>query len=606
MQTDFDVVGSYNNQRVTSIDAERSINVFEYIDQRGKKEKSLIYTSGITSEIIQPGGTPIIFPGSPVGGFRGHFVFGNGNNYRQYVVIGQFVYQINTLNVATQINVGNLLLFTSGYVGIDANQAAQPQIFFTENDGATGAGYIFNTVTGVFVRITDPSFPGNSSNQGYPVDATYLDGFFITGNGLNNSFYLSEFNNGLVWGPTGATGSFTFTMAGGGNTDIVLTTGSNANFQVGTPVTFPASTVAELVPGTTYYVVFTSGAAIIRVSATPGGAPIASAAGGAGTITNNGQLQRGEITSHPGTIVACRTLHRRLFLFSQNFTEVWENQGIGFNLPFRRNNTLLMEYGCPSIASIRVGFDKMFFLSQDKDGLGAVMMVDGAQAIPVSTRALDFQLAQYASLNQVSDSWGILIKENGIIFYRLNFTAANHTFVYNVTLSNPLAGDEGKKWHEEETLGGNRHRAQTHGYFNGLNYYGDYANPVIYLVDNSYLTNDGEAIPRIRITRAFVFPGYERLRVDRLHLDLVQGQVDDVPDNVAPIVYLSVSKDGGQSYGNRLPANMGQIGERTFRTVWRKIGVTPRGQAFVCKFEFFNQVPFVILGGAWHMEHLPE
>jgi hypothetical protein len=51
---------------------------------------------------------------------------------------------------------------------------------------------------------------------------------------------------------------------------------------------------------------------------------------------------------------------------------------------------------------------------------------------------------------------------------------------------------------------------------------------------------------------------------------------------------------------------MGKIGERTHRTVWRKLGTTPRGQGFVPKIEFFNEIPFVILGAAWDFDVLPE
>jgi len=226
----------------------------------------------------------------------------------------------------------------------------------------------------------------------------------------------------------------------------------------------------------------------------------------------------------------------------------------------------------------------MIFLSQDRDGLGAVMEVIGTESIPISNRALDFQLAQYAEQNQISDARGIFIKENGIIFYRLNFTAANHTFVYNVTLSNP-AVEEGKLWHEEQTLQGNRHIAQTHGYFNGNNYYGSYNSPVLYQVDSSFITNDGEAIPRIRIGRPVVVDTYNRRRIDRWQLDVIQGQtnvtnlnsildlltengeiittelgieiileeslIQPVYDLSNPPVFLSISKDGGVTYGYR-------------------------------------------------------
>jgi hypothetical protein len=131
-------------------------------------------------------------------------------------------------------------------------------------------------------------------------------------------------------------------------------------------------------------------------------------------------------------------------------------------------------------------------------------------------------------------------------------------------------------------------------------------------------------------------PGYNRLRIDRFQLDLLQGQEDietivdvdllaETGDTITtetsvdlileegevfgggqPVVFLSISKDGGQTYGNRLRGNMGKLGELTFRTVWRKLGTTPRGQGFTPKIEFYNTIQFVVLGAAWAFETLPE
>jgi hypothetical protein len=612
---DYDIVGSYNNQRVSSIDAERSVNLFEYIDPLGKKPKSLINTSGLIN-------TNLIFVGAN-GGARGQFVF----QTNQYMVFGSGVYRMTSTGVVSQI--GTLQNTIAGYVGIDANTF---QVIFV--DGVNG--YIWDTMANTFTMITDTSFPPK------PIDVCYLDGFFVVADGDTNNFQLSSFNQGLVWGPD----SQTFTADDtAGNNWLILT--STANYQTGVPFTVSNSGGALPMPlatSTTYYAIRLD-ATHIRVATSYAnaiaGIPIMLSTNGTGTntITSDGQLQLGSITTHPGTIVACRTLHRRLFLFSQFFTEVWENAGIGTNLPFRRNNALLMEYGTPAIGSVSVGFDKMFFLSQDRDGLGSVMEVIGTQSIPVSNRALDFQLAQYAADQQVADCRSFLIKENGLIFYRMNFTLANHTFVYNVTLSEP-SQEQGKLWHEEEILDGDRHPAQTHAYFNGINYVGNYLRPILYQVDSGTYTNDGEIIRRMRITKAIVPPGYQRLRIDRLQVDLLQGNIADngmstvqdlnldtesgndlltesgfniIVENGITIhnstglwVFLSLSKDGGQTYGYKVRAPMGNVGQRTFRTVWRKLGTIPRGQALVAKFEFWDDVPFVILGGAWSYEVMPE
>lgn len=630
----FEIVGSYNNQRFPNIDAERTINMFEYIDPKGKKPKCLISTSGILD-------TTITFPNTlPTDAVRAEFVL----NEFEYLVVGQNIYRRDQFNNIVQLNNTLTEPFSAttnfGYVGIDANNAATgSQILFVNGQ----IGCIWDTGTSQFtynVKLVDPSFPDA------PVDVCFIDGFLLVASGGTNDFYLSGFNNAYSWGSvTSATATFD-------NVTDIITPNTGTQYTTGMQVEFTAGggLPPEIIAGTTYFAIFVSPTQI-RIATTlanaVAGTFLAFSTNGVppNTITNvvapgqPGQLQVGQINSHPGDIVACRTLHRRVFLFSKNYTEVWENAGIGTNLPLRRNNGLLMEYGTPAIGSIVTGFDKMMFLSQDRDGLGAVMEVVGTESIPVSNRALDFQLAQYAQEEKIADARGIFVKENGIIFYRLNFTLADHTFIYNVTLSNPQS-EEGKLWHEEQTLRGNRHPAQTHGYFFGSNYYGSYNQPILYQVDSAFVTNNGEAIPRIRIGRSYVPSTYNRIRIDRWMLDLVQGQalitnlssildllaesgdtittenglnlileqstLSPVYSTIEPTVFLSISKDGGVSYGYRINATMGAIGDRTHRTVWRKLGVIPRGQGFVPKVEFFQDVPFIVLGAAWSYEVMPE
>jgi hypothetical protein len=618
---DYDIVGSYNNQRVSSIDAERSVNLFEYIDPLGKKPKSLINTSGLIN-------TQLVFPGAQ-GGFRAQFVF----NTIEYNIVGQNLFSVNS---AGNVSVLGTLTTASGYVGVDANTF---QIILV--DGSNG--YIWDTMANTFTKITDQSFPL------LPIDVCYLDGFFVVANGQTNNFQLSSFNQGLVWGPAANTFVGDDTVGNNWLTIGTSTIGGNAgtgNYQTGIPIslTTTGALPMPLAAATTYYVIQVDAThirlALTYADAIAGNAIVLTSNGTAtNTITSDGQLQQGSITTHPGTIVACRTLHRRLFLFSQYFTEVWENAGIGTNLPFRRNNSLLMEYGTPCVGSISVSFDMMAFLSQTRDGLGSVMQVVGTQSIPISNRALDFQLAQYAAASQIADCRGFLIKENGLIFYRMNFTAANHTFIYNATLSDP-SREEGKLWHEEEVLNGNRHPAQTHVYFNGINYVGHFSLPILYQVDSQTYTNAGESIRRMRIGKAIVPPGYQRIRVDRFQLDLLQGNVAEIMSTPTeldlvtesllfietefgdeieleqsnmvstilqtPYVFLSLSRDGGQTYGYIIKAPMGKVGQRSFRTLWRKLGTIPRGQAYVPKIEFFDQIPFVILGASWDREVLPE
>lgn len=604
----FEIVGSYNNQKITSIDPERTVNMFQYLDPLGVAPKCLIQTSGLVD-------TKFVFS-TETGGFRQEFLF-NGNNY---CVVGSSVFRITPNNV---IEFLGTITTDSGYVGIDANTF---QVIFVDGE----FGYIWDDNSETFEKITDTNFPIR------PIDVCFLDGFFVVANGDTNNFQLSEFNQGMIWGV--AVETFTALAA----TDI-LTVASTNNFATGVSVTLSTTGTlpSPLTAVDTYYTIRINSTELklaltyddainnVFIDLLTDGTPT-------NTITGTGELQLGSITSHPGNIVACRTLHRRLFLFSDFYTEVWENAGIGTNLPFRRNNSLLIEYGTASIGSVEVGFDRMFFISQDRDGLGAVMQVVGTEAAPISNRALNVQLSMYAKNQAISDCRSFLIKDNGIIFYRMNFTKANHTFVYNVSMSDPSSQ---VLWHEEEVLNGDRHPAQTHAYINGINYVGDYKSPTLYIVDPTIFTNNFESIRRMRISRPMATPGLQRRRIDRFQLNLVQGTIDqinfiEVPipiltqvglniltqsgnplliedslfisESITPEVFLSISRDGGQTFGYIIKAPMGKVGQRSFRTLWRKLGVIPRGQSFVVKIEFFNEIPFVVLGAVWANEVLPE
>jgi len=306
-------------------------------------------------------------------------------------------------------------------------------------------------------------------------------------------------------------------------------------------------------------------------------------------------LNSAAINSHPGTITAVQTLHRKLFIYSQFFCEVWENAGLS-DFPFRRNNSLLMEYGTISPAAVVTGFDRMFFLSQDRDGLGHVIMVSGTQAIRISNAALDYQLNQYTD---ISDAAGIVYQDWGIIFFRLNFTIADKTWVFNVTQSTP----EDLRWHNEEMLDGSRHIAQVHFYLNGQHYFGSYDNGKFYLISNTTYNNDGEAIKRERIGRLFYDPAGNRLRVDRLFLDVVQGVATESGIDANPVIFLAISRDGGRTYGNELTMPMGKIGQTDYRTFFRRLGT---GKTFTFRVRFYNQTEFILLGASIDYEVLPE
>ena len=224
---DYDLVGSYDNQRVSTISSERTVNMFEYIDPQGKRPKSLLSTAGLVDADLDLGGES--------GGARAAFVFNN----TIYQVYGSSVYRTTGSTGLLTTSLIGTLSTSAGFVGIDANTF---QVIFVDGQ----EGWIWDTTAGTFQEITDTSFPAN------PIDVCYLDGFFLVANGGTNTFQLSSFNQGMVWG--GGT-QIVFTADSG--TDILTLAVSNANYATGVPVTVSTTGTlpSPLVAGTTYYVI---------------------------------------------------------------------------------------------------------------------------------------------------------------------------------------------------------------------------------------------------------------------------------------------------------------------------------------------------------------
>lgn len=295
----------------------------------------------------------------------------------------------------------------------------------------------------------------------------------------------------------------------------------------------------------------------------------------------------------------CR-LKRRLFLFGTIITEVWLDAGTP-NFPFRRDNNLLFEHGLESQGSLVEGFDRLFYLSRDAGGVGAVKMVEGTVPEDISTYEIDNVIQSLTNTNQAV---GMVYKIDGVIYYKI--TVGGRTFVYNVTNSSP----QNRLWHEEQMLDGSRHLSNTHIFFQNAHYIGAYNSANLYEYSINFFTNDGQAIHRERITHVLSNEIYKRIRIDRLQVDMLQGVGIPGTDKTGfldliankdqnPKLKLSLSADGGVFYLGDVDATIGKTGNRIHRTIWRQLGVR---YDTILKFETWNAVPLYILGAAIYGE----
>jgi hypothetical protein len=282
--------------------------------------------------------------------------------------------------------------------------------------------------------------------------------------------------------------------------------------------------------------------------------------------------------------VACAALGDRLYIMGQKSVEIYAAKEGATLFPFQPAEPLL-EIGCASAASVAQNFGILVWLSQTDSGVGSVIATTGGTPEAISDAPTETQLGK---LSDISDASGYIYKnQEGHTMYRLSFTNANRSFEYDFNT---------KKWNRPEyakpKFPGNRHLSQKHVYFNLKHYVLDYSAPKLYEMSNQYYDDAGVKIRRARVSSVLEAPAHKRIIVNKLTLRLKQGTGGDCGIEEEPIIYLQVSTDEGESYGNQLQAEIGRIGRRNWETSFDRLA---DGRSVVFKIEHYHARPFVIL-----------
>lgn len=194
-------------------------------------------------------------------------------------------------------------------------------------------------------------------------------------------------------------------------------------------------------------------------------------------------------TGGPDPIQGIVCIQREAWILGAQTSEIWIDEGTP-DFPLAELPGTFVEHGCAAKYSIACHGGVAFWLSQDKDGRGVVVMTNGYKTDRISTHAIELDIAQYGT---ISDAVGYCYQIVGHVFYVLAFPTADATWVYEVATG---------QWHQWASidLNGNfhRHRSNCAAMFNGMNLVGDWQNGIIYQLSVSAFTDNGTPIPRIR------------------------------------------------------------------------------------------------------------
>lgn len=428
------------------------------------------------------------------------------------------------------------------------------------------AGLVQENTTGT--NATDRN-RGTLSIEGVP--------YFVNGNGL-----FSLASDGTVSASLGTvTGNFSdrVSMSQNGTQLMILVPGGDGFIYVPSTDTFTTITDSDFIFRAAQYVVFIDGYFVCSTANDQAGNP-----GGKQFIIsdiNDGlnwdALQFGSAEANPDDIVAPWAFKDRLYMMGSFTFEAFTNIG-GADFPFQAVQGSLQTEGSQSPFSLANGQNHFYWVGSGDGEKVGIWRSTGQTPEKISTTAIDSFIQQF-SADELASVYTIYEGIGGNYFLSFHFSTV--AFAYN---------EVDGKWHQRQTDGGAHRVSSIVGAYGNL-YAGDIFDGRIGRIDPSTAAEyDNNNVQRTLVTspfnmdlNAFSIPLLE------LTMDTGNGNVGD-PES---IVRLSVSRDGGKTFGPEDAVSLGAVGDFRRRIEWRRKGQFERTD--VMKFEFASPSLMVMI-----------
>lgn len=292
----------------------------------------------------------------------------------------------------------------------------------------------------------------------------------------------------------------------------------------------------------------------------------------------------------PDNLVCVFENKEQLWLLGDKTTEVWYDAG-GQYFAFQRLVGTLMQSGCKAKHSVSRfnsgGQDGLIWFGRSERGENVIITTRGFSTDVVSTPAFSTEVAQYPI---TSDAIGYTYQEDTHEFYVLTFPTADVTWCYDSQsglLHKRLSYDPYlQQFH--------RHRSNCFMNFQGMRIVGDYQCGSLYQLTRNVQTDAGwPLLGRRRSPHIWDKGQRGRTFMASLQADFRPGVGTPSGLGSNPQARLRISRDGGITFGQQWPAQIGQIGQYKTRTMWRKLGF---GRDNVVELEVIDPVPRDLVG----------
>ena len=344
-----------------------------------------------------------------------------------------------------------------------------------------------------------------------------------------------------------------------------------------------------------------------------------------------------------------------IFVMGSIVTEAWFDTGAQL-FPYQRNNQFNIDYGCLQPATVAYMDEFVVWLAQNEKSGPTIVYSDGGMPKKITTDGIDYL---FSTLEDPADSQGFLYRQDGHLFYHINFYSDNLSLFYDFT--------NDKFYHAcDQNL--NYFIASEVAFFNNQYYFITKNNGNLFVFDTTITTyedvdtkNDRiiNEIPRIRTCSNTRAPDQDYQIINDLGFTVESGETDYQQQDLGEIILitqagnqlitqgsflgfitqsgnqivsqdgiyltsqqnaegstailiaqqrantgtsnlslphidLSISTDGGATFGNEWAYYLPAIGHRKNRVMWWQIGIS---NDFVPQFKFWGLGRFVITDG---------
>lgn len=298
----------------------------------------------------------------------------------------------------------------------------------------------------------------------------------------------------------------------------------------------------------------------------------------------NGSQFEGLIQTKPDNCVACIRFPGRgnlLLVFGNTVAEQWYDVGAQL-FPYQRSQSSNVDYGCLNPATIAESENIVCWLGANEKSGPVIMYTNGGDVKHISNDGIDYK---FASLKDPSNCYGFMFKQDGHLFYIITFITDNLSYAYDFNVGKFYTlCDEQLRYFIPKRV----------AFFNNQYYFVSINDGNLYqlgtqFTNYDYGNNIVHEIPRLRYVPSIKLPDQSYFIAGYTGFTIEQGITSGTQR-----IDLSLSKDGGVSFGSIVSKTLNTTGKRTNRLLWWQLGMA---NDLVQQFRFVGFDRFVCTNG---------